>query len=45
MIGSKKVTDFIHNLETIFDKVRSGATELSADIIDCTLHCMDHVKN
>lgn len=44
MIGSKKVTDFIHNLETIFDKVRSGATALTPDIIDCTLHCMDHVK-
>lgn len=44
MIGSKKVTDFIHNLETIFDKVRSGAAALTPDIIDCTLHCMDHVK-
>ena len=44
MIGSKKVTNFIHNLETIFDRVRSGATPLTPDIIDCTLLCMDHVK-
>ncbi|MCV9386383.1 chemotaxis protein CheA [Reichenbachiella ulvae] len=44
MIGSKKVTDFIHNLENIFDKVRSGMMPLTAEIIDCTLKCMDHVK-
>ncbi|SHK50503.1 two-component system, chemotaxis family, sensor kinase CheA [Reichenbachiella agariperforans] len=44
MIGSKKVTDFIHNLESIFDKIRSGMAPLTPEIIDCTLQCMDHVK-
>ncbi|UXP32078.1 chemotaxis protein CheA [Reichenbachiella agarivorans] len=44
MIGSKKVTDFIHNLESIYDKVRSGMIPLTKEIIDCTLQCMDHVK-
>lgn len=44
MIGSKKVTDFIHNLENIYDKVRSGILPLNSEIIDCTFKCMDHVK-
>ncbi|PIB34943.1 hypothetical protein BFP72_05810 [Reichenbachiella sp. 5M10] len=44
MIGSKKVTDFIHNLETIYDKVRSGMSPLTTEIIECTFQCMDHVK-
>lgn len=44
MIGSKKVTDFIHNLENIYDQVRSGILPLNSEIIDCTFRCMDHVK-
>jgi two-component system chemotaxis sensor kinase CheA len=44
MYGSNKVADFVHNLETIYDKVRGNEIELSGPIIDATFKSLDHLK-
>lgn len=44
MYGSTKVADFVHNLETIYDKVRSQETDLSTGIMDATFKSLDHLK-
>ncbi|MEQ9403812.1 MAG: chemotaxis protein CheA [Cyclobacteriaceae bacterium] len=44
MYGSIKVADFVHNLETIYDKVRSHEIELDQTIIDATFKSLDHLK-
>lgn len=44
MYGSIKVADFVHNLETIYDKVRSSEIMLDQPIIDVTFKSLDHLK-
>lgn len=44
MYGSTKVADFVHNLETIYDKVRSHEILLDQPIIDVTFKSLDHLK-
>ncbi|MCR9249556.1 MAG: chemotaxis protein CheA [bacterium] len=44
MFGLTKVADFLHNLETLYEKVRSDHSLLSEDIIECTFKSLDHVK-
>ena len=44
MYGSVKVADFVHNLETIYDKVRSNEVSLDQPIIDATFKSLDHLK-
>lgn len=44
MFGSVNVADFVHNLETVYDQVRSGKARLSKEIIDCTFQSIDHLK-
>ena len=44
MFGSLNVADFVHNLETVYDQVRSGTALLSKQIIDTTLTSLDHLK-
>lgn len=44
MYGSNKVADFVHNLETIYDQVRSHEIELSEPIIEATFKSLDHLK-
>ena len=44
MYGSTKVADFVHNLETIYDKVRGHEIELSGAIIEATFKSLDHLK-
>lgn len=44
MYGSIKVADFVHNLETIYDKVRSREILLDQAIIDVTFKSLDHLK-
>ena len=44
MYGSTKVADFVHNLETIYDKVRGGEQKLDAAIIEATFKSLDHLK-
>ena len=44
MYGSTKVADFVHNLETIYDKVRGNEIALSEPIINATFKSLDHLK-
>ncbi len=44
MFGLTKVADFLHNLETLYEKVRSDHSLLSAEIVECTFNSLDHVK-
>jgi len=44
MFGSLNVADFVHNLETVYDQVRSGQAPLTAEIIECTFQSLDHLK-
>jgi two-component system chemotaxis sensor kinase CheA len=44
MYGSTKVADFIHNIETIYDKVRSHEMTLSRNVIDTTFKSLDHLR-
>ena len=44
MFGFGKIAEFIHNLETIYDIIRSGKQDVSKELIDTTLASMDHIK-
>lgn len=44
MYGSIRVADFIHNLETLYDKVRNNEVDISSRIIDITFKALDHLK-
>lgn len=44
MFGSVNVADFVHNLETVYDQVRSGKARLTREIIECTFQSLDHLK-
>ncbi|MFY0686646.1 MAG: chemotaxis protein CheA [Cyclobacteriaceae bacterium] len=44
MYGSTKVADFIHNIETIYDKVRAHEMTLSRHVIDTTFKSLDHLR-
>ena len=44
MFGLTKVADFLHNLETLYEKVRSDHSLLSPEIVECTFKSLDHVK-
>ena len=44
MYGSIRVADFIHNLETLYDKVRNNEIAISTEIIDTTFKALDHLK-
>ncbi|MES2678677.1 MAG: chemotaxis protein CheA [Bacteroidota bacterium] len=45
MFGLAKIAEFVHDLETIYDKIRIGEMQLSKNLIDCTFLCLDHLKN
>ena len=44
MLGSQKVTDIVHDIETIFDNVRTHQSILNQEVIDCTLKTIDPLK-
>jgi len=44
MFGFANIAEFIHNLETIYDLIRSGKKEASKELINVTLASMDHIK-
>lgn len=44
MFGLTHISDFLHNLESIYDKVRIGELALSKELLDCTLAALDHLK-
>ncbi|MFP5220918.1 MAG: chemotaxis protein CheA [Acidobacteriota bacterium] len=43
MFGYAELARFSHDLETIFDKVRSGELELDGDLLGLTLAAKDHI--
>jgi two-component system chemotaxis sensor kinase CheA len=45
MFGLSTIAEFVHDLETIYDKIRIGEMQLSKSLIDCTFLCLDHLKN
>lgn len=44
MFGLQHVAEFVHDLETIYDKVRNDEMVLNKDLIDTTFLCLDHIK-
>lgn len=44
MFGLSVIAEFVHDLETIYDKIRQGEMSLSKGILDCTLASLDHLK-
>jgi two-component system chemotaxis sensor kinase CheA len=45
MFGFDKISDFTHNLENVYDLVRSGQMYVSKELLDATLASVDHLSN
>ena len=45
MFGFDKVSEFTHNLESIYDMVRNDQIKMSADLFNIYLKSIDHLKN
>ncbi len=45
MFGFDKITEFTHNLENVYDLVRTGQMYVSKDLLDATLASVDHLSN
>lgn len=44
MFGFNDVAAFTHNVETVFDQVRSGKISVSTELINLTLSARDHIR-
>lgn len=44
MFGFENISEFTHNLETIYDEIRNGKLNLSEEIFTLTLESVDHIK-
>lgn len=44
MFGFDLIDSFTHNLETIYDMIRSGQLKVSKDILNITFSSVDHLK-
>ena len=44
MFGLVKIAEFVHDLETIYDKIRQGEMQLSEAILNTTLLSLDHLN-
>lgn len=44
MFGFTNIAEFIHNLETVYDLIRTDKQQVSKELIDVTLASMDHIK-
>jgi len=44
MFGFERIAAFTHDLETAFDTVRSGRTEVTPELIDLSLAALDQIK-
>ncbi len=44
MFGLVRIAEFVHDLETIYDKIRQGEMQLSKDILNTTLISFDHLN-
>ncbi len=45
MFGFNLIDQFTHQLETIYDLIRSGEMKVSRELIDLTLSSVDHIGN
>ncbi|MEO6734541.1 MAG: chemotaxis protein CheA, partial [Ferruginibacter sp.] len=45
MFGFKTITDFTHNLESIYDLIRSGEMKISKQILNVTFSALDHLSS
>jgi two-component system chemotaxis sensor kinase CheA len=45
MFGFEKISEFTHNLETVYDMVRTGQKHIDRDLLNITLSSVDHLKN
>jgi two-component system, chemotaxis family, sensor kinase CheA len=44
MFGFEKVSEFTHNLETVYDLIRTGQVAVTKEILNITLASVDHLK-
>lgn len=44
MFGFTQISGFTHEIEDFMDDVRSGAIEVTPEMIDCTLAARDHIR-
>jgi two-component system chemotaxis sensor kinase CheA len=44
MFGFDDIAQFTHEVETVFDKVRSGEAQVTKPLLDLTFRARDHVK-
>ncbi|MBU1168779.1 MAG: chemotaxis protein CheA [Proteobacteria bacterium] len=44
MFGFDEIADFTHNVETVFDRVRSGQISVTRTLVNLTLSARDHIK-
>lgn len=45
MFGFSQIDKFTHQLETIYDLIRSGEMKVSMELVDLTLAAVDHIGN
>lgn len=45
MFGFEKISEFTHNLETVYDMVRTGQKQIDRDLLNITLASVDHLKS
>lgn len=45
MFGFDDISSFTHNLETIYDEVRSGRLKVTADLLGITFSSVDHLRS
>lgn len=44
MFGFEEISEYTHHLESIYDFVRNGKLSISKDLLNITLHSVDHLK-
>lgn len=45
MFGFERISEFTHDLETVYDQVRNGKMSVSTDLLSLTLASVDHLKS
>jgi two-component system, chemotaxis family, sensor kinase CheA len=45
MFGFEKISEFTHNLETVYDLVRNGELSVTGDLLNITLTSVDHLQS
>ena len=45
MFGFEEISNFTHNLETIYDEVRNGNLNITKELLEITFSSVDHLRN